>query len=334
MANNPQILFYKSNDTKSLQELLDQSWAFEEFTSLKGVKEAFDQNPESLLITKVSGCRGLGKWLHKYDRVPVFLIYEESDILQSDNIVDYLKLPMTSDELKLRLTRGYQRYVEYLRMVDYSNKVKRESSIQSQMNDRLLKVSVELKQAKEEIEQLSLTDSLTGVRNRRFFDFQLERDILQSARYKTKLSMFILDIDNFKHVNDTFGHQVGDEILIRLSKIIMSSLRDTDWAARYGGEEFCVVLPMTDMKGAIRSADRIRKRIEKELSHLESEVFTASIGVANFDPLSMDQAKFVYYADESLYHSKKNGKNKVSYFSLTKKEYCESSSGKSQPSYR
>ncbi|MBF0196860.1 MAG: GGDEF domain-containing protein [Planctomycetes bacterium] len=332
MSKKTTILFYKCPQEAVFREQLGEEWSFENAESLVEVREIIRGEPDSVLLFGSEEMSHVANWLRANRNVVAFSSFGEKGCAPCAEVADGLCSSMTPFELESRIYHGKERYLDHIGLVEYSQKMIRDRNIQAQMNDRLLKVSVELKFAKEKIEELSMTDQLTKVKNRRFFDFQLERDVLQSLRYETGLTLYILDIDNFKHINDVHGHQEGDRVLEDLADIIRSSLRDTDWAARYGGEEFFVILPMTDLPGGRISADRLRAHIESELTCGEKPV-TISIGVATFSSyMKMDD--LIRHADLALLESKKTGKNKVTYYDPIKKEYCESSSGEAQQSYR
>lgn len=162
----------------------------------------------------------------------------------------------------------------------------------------------------------SITDSLTGLKNRRFFDQRLCEDIAYSKRYRMPLSLLMLDVDHFKIVNDTYGHQVGDEVLKNLSKVILEMVRESDVVARYGGEEIAIITPNTDKEEAILLAERLRGIIQKSaLASIDAtqEVIqiTISIGVSTLDILTMDKAILVEEADKALYEAKKLGRNRI-----------------------
>ena len=324
MTQNPlHLVFYRCANQRDIVSQLAAGWTHEEVTHLRGIASV--HGPEELPVAVISSFEDPVYWEHwmeKHSDIPVFQVLESGGSLPVRGMADFLTLGVIGEDLSMRLWFGAQRMQNMHQMALTQQKMKRDRMIQMELNDRLLKVSVELKEAKERIEELSMTDALTQVKNRRFFDFQLERDLMQAARYKTALSLFIMDIDNFKTINDTYGHQVGDEVLIRLCEIIRNCLRDTDWAARYGGEEFVVTLPMTGEEGALKTAERLRERVENELSHIEDRNFTVSVGVATFFGHTT-KAELVRKADEGLYKAKKTGKNKVIYFNEHKKEYCE-----------
>lgn len=171
--------------------------------------------------------------------------------------------------------------------------------------------------------QMANKDGLTGIWNQRYFKDQLQKEIDKSKRYKTKLSLIMMDVDHFKKFNDTYGHQTGDIVLKNVAKAINESVRTTDIAARYGGEEFTIILTMTDEVGAILFAERLRKKIEalqmKDINNNPVSVVTTSVGVCFYE--DGDMKDFIERADTALYACKDNGRNCVtSYSQLQLKE--------------
>ncbi len=170
--------------------------------------------------------------------------------------------------------------------------------------------SIEMRAEKEElIKKLEFqvsTDSLTGTTNRRKAFKILNQEIKRANRYKNTLSLIYMDIDNFKYINDTYGHKVGDNVLISMSKIIQGMIRTSDTFARWGGEEFIIVLPNTTLSGAITIAEKFRKELE------ESSRYTASFGVTEYIK-EEDLDTFVMRADKNMYKAKRSGKNRVVY---------------------
>jgi diguanylate cyclase (GGDEF)-like protein len=159
------------------------------------------------------------------------------------------------------------------------------------------------------------TDNLTGLFNRNYFNTSLRRETLRAQRYGLTFSLVMLDIDDFKSVNDRHGHVVGDEALSACSHVIRRSVREIDVACRYGGEEFALILPETSRSGAFIVSDRIRTDVELLFSH---ELFrdrqldlSISGGVAIFPIDSSSEDGLVTMADQALYRSKKEGKNKI-----------------------
>jgi len=166
------------------------------------------------------------------------------------------------------------------------------------------------------INRLSITDQLTGIPNRRSFDNQIEREWLRSAREKLPLSMMMLDVDNFKKYNDTFGHQQGDVALQIVADTMAKTLRRAaDFAARWGGEEFAVLLPNTATAGAMKIAEQIRQNVEqKPIPLLSGEITktTVSIGLHTMVPSQVClQCELISLVDKALYAAKSTGRNTV-----------------------
>ncbi len=226
----------------------------------------------------------------------VFIIFLTSKNAKEDIVTgleagadDYLSKPFNPDELKARIKTGI----------------------------RILKLERSLIKAKEEIRMLSFTDPLTGCFNRGYADNGLRKEVKRALRYKSPLSVVMFDIDRFKSINDSYGHQGGDSVLVEVVNRVRRSIRnDVDWLCRYGGDEFVLVLPETDIAGAKKLSERIRTKISQEkitFENFEIDV-TASFGVADLDPRTEHDATFeilVSQADRLLYQAKKNGKNRI-----------------------
>lgn len=165
--------------------------------------------------------------------------------------------------------------------------------------------------------ELATKDGLTKLYISRHFYILLENEIRRCARYKRDMSLLMLDIDDFKHVNDTYGHLIGDQILRELSRTITETVRKIDIPARYGGEEFVVILPETSKEDAVIIAERLRKNISKIVVQANETTTispTTSIGVSQFPNDGIDPKTLIKSADIALYHSKNHGKNVVSVF--------------------
>ncbi len=174
--------------------------------------------------------------------------------------------------------------------------------------------AIENTRLQEQTRDLAVTDKLTGLHNRRLFDDRIQEEIQRATRYTKPLSLLMIDIDNFKHINDTRGHAAGDVVLQSLGRLLPRLLREVDLSARYGGEEFAIILPETDFVGARLVGERIRRAIAGEHVTLPGGgefAFTASVGVACF-PVCGDKVEtLVEHADQALYTAKQEGKNRV-----------------------
>jgi diguanylate cyclase (GGDEF)-like protein len=177
-------------------------------------------------------------------------------------------------------------------------------------------VSVENVDLHETVQRQAVTDELTGLFNHRRFQEVMDAEVERARRYDAEMGLIMLDIDNFKRVNDTYGHMQGDEVLRAVARVLRQSAREIDEPARYGGEEMAVALPQTDLDGAYRFAERVRERIEAlELPLLDGDgvlKVTASFGAASLasSPQS-DKEGLVAAADAALYRAKRSGKNRT-----------------------
>jgi two-component system, cell cycle response regulator len=183
---------------------------------------------------------------------------------------------------------------------------------------RILELEKSLKDAVDEIHLLSITDPLTGIYNRGYINQRLPQEINRSIRYDRELSLVMCDIDHFKKVNDTYGHQTGDIVLKGFTKTLTGTIREqVDWAGRYGGEEFLIVLPETGLDGAMVLAERVRNAVETTLIKTSSATIriSASFGVTGFSPVTWNQAIspeiLLQEADRLLYQAKDDGRNCV-----------------------
>ena len=208
----------------------------------------------------------------------------------------------TEDELAL-LTRTFNQMADELRR-------KRTDIVQA--NERLRQQNDELQAANEVLGQLSITDGLTKLHNHRFFQDFLTREIKRSARSGEPLSVLLIDIDDFKRLNDQLGHAAGDELLVRLAEILNDNVRDSDLVARYGGEEFVILAPNTDQPGATLLAEKVRQGVDSASFIMDDTMrltkMTVSIGVNTYIGNRKD---FFQGADEALYRAKAEGKNCV-----------------------
>lgn len=166
----------------------------------------------------------------------------------------------------------------------------------------------------QKLRAMATTDALTGLMNRGYMAIQYQKEIDRARRYMRPLTVLMIDLDDFKKVNDTYGHHVGDEVLDQFAKLIVLKIRVHDSAARYGGEEFAVLLPETNAQGALVIAERLRKTIESSAFATKAATLhlTASIGLAEINLLVEESLEeLIRRADMALLEAKRRGKNMV-----------------------
>jgi two-component system, cell cycle response regulator len=222
---------------------------------------------------------------------------------------------LTSRDNRQDIVRGLQAGAD-----DYLTKPFNPAELVARINTgvRVLELERSLKKANDEIRTLSITDQLTGCYNRLYMAERMDPEIKRAKRYRHWLSVIMCDIDHFKQVNDTHGHQVGDVVLKGFADIIRKSIRDEiDWAVRYGGEEFIIILPETDLDGARIVAERLRTCVAETTFTAEDGPFsiTSSFGVTGlnektpWEKLTIDA--IIQLADSLLYTAKDAGRNQV-----------------------
>jgi diguanylate cyclase (GGDEF)-like protein len=177
-------------------------------------------------------------------------------------------------------------------------------------------IYLQLEDARRQFERLSETDSLTGLFNMRRFTITLETELHRSDRYQKMFSVLMLDSDNLKSINDTYGHLEGSRYIRQVGDILHYQMRKSDMSARYGGDEFVVLLTETDREGARQVAERIRSKVENTALEITGSTVrrTISIGIATFPSDATVGNDLIRCADNALYESKRRGKNKVCSF--------------------
>lgn len=258
------------------------------------------------------------------------------DAVNAANIHTYFEKPFHRDDLRtvvdalvrnaeLEVQRDLllQRLQEAVRILQASNRElqAKEVSLERTVDERtqqLIDANQKLRDTNRQLEHLAVRDSLTGLFNHRSLMEHLELETARSARYKRQFTLLFLDLDDFKQVNDRFGHRVGDAVLRRVSALLQQGpdgLRRSDFSARYGGEEFCVILPETSLAGGVTKAERIREAVEaldwsEDASGMDRRV-TVSIGVSAFPQHGNTPEQLLQIADSALYGAKRRGKNAV-----------------------
>ncbi len=192
---------------------------------------------------------------------------------------------------------------------------------------RIKRLQERLRDMQRKLEEQSITDALTGLKNRRFFDERLHEEFRRAQRYGDYLSLIMVDLDDFKQVNDRFGHPSGDAVLRETGSLIRASIRDPDICARYGGEEFAVILPKTHMSGALAVAERIWRELGAkdyvippsapisptvDAAATRTVRITASVGLAFYPSKDITSGELLLrFADQALYQAKRAGRNAI-----------------------
>jgi diguanylate cyclase (GGDEF)-like protein len=166
------------------------------------------------------------------------------------------------------------------------------------------------------LQEGAIRDNLTGLYTHRFFQERLADEILREGRYQTEFCLLLLDVDHFKRYNDTYGHAAGDQVLVRVAKMVQELVRPVDLVARYGGEEFIVIMPQSPLDQAREMAETIRQRIEAESFQFGNEEatqehVTVSIGISGFPTEATIASQLIRVADSRLYEAKQGGRNRV-----------------------
>ncbi|MEK5331836.1 sensor domain-containing diguanylate cyclase [Lysinibacillus sp. FSL W8-0992] len=235
-----------------------------------------------------------------------FLLNGRKYLVEETECIDCILVPMKKRidyELELRSAKK-QLEAAYLEKDQALAKLEQLHLEIGKKQDELLNINATLV-------ELSVTDKLTGLKNRRFFQEQLEEQLAIFHESAKPFSLLILDIDHFKKVNDTFGHQVGDEVLAQLAQILNAQARQGDVVARFGGEEFVIILPETDVTTSWTIAEQLRQAVEQ--AQWQTGSITISIGIATVTEEDTDLT-ILKKADKALYVSKENGRNRVSTF--------------------
>lgn len=231
-------------------------------------------------------------------------VFEQDDLKRIDCILIQMKKRIDY-ELELRLTKRQmeEAYVEKNKALEKLEEI----------YNQIEKKQVELMEINLDLVKISNTDKLTGIGNRRYFQEKLEEQIELYQKEEKIFSLLIIDIDYFKKVNDTYGHQIGDIVLEKLAHILKNKIRLEDIVARFGGEEFTIILPNTDEEEAMLIAERLNLAVEaSEWQQISS--LTVSIGVATFTD-NDTELSIVKNADKALYYSKEKGRNRSTHFS-------------------
>ncbi len=185
----------------------------------------------------------------------------------------------------------------------------------AEANTELAEANTKLAESNRKLERLTRIDDLTGLYNRRYLMESLNHTLRTACRYKLPICLLMLDLDHFKRINDTYGHLIGDRVLVTVGRLLKENLRNgSDMAGRFGGEEFCVVLPHTGLDGAMAAAEKLRLTIAKAaILNNEGKTFTVtcSIGLVEGLPSKISGTELLRRADKALYHAKECGRNQI-----------------------
>lgn len=287
---------------------------FEVVTAASGPEALAKLENIDLVLTDMSmpdvdGLELLREIRRRLPTVPVAIMTAYASVdsalrAMQEGAYDYLLKPCHVDEIILKVKMG-------LRLGRYEHELQAANRQLEEANRRLAEANARL-------EEQAMTDSLTGLSNRRRFMQRLREEVAKSRRYHHRLSLLMIDVDHFKQVNDDFGHPLGDRVLRGIAEHLVYRARETDLPARIGGEELAVLLPATHIRGAIELADDLRRRIA---AHDFPDVgrVTVSIGVATYDPFDesaecdLHGERLLANADQALYRAKSLGRNRVSH---------------------
>ena len=321
------VVEHDTNPTSAMRGALSK-WAeinratIEWVSSVSGALERLLSSDFDLVLTDYylpdkTGVDLLDAIKVKNYKFPVLLMTAPGDELLAVNALksgfaDY----MVKSESSLReLPHIIEGTFERFRIMEHEKK------LQAELADK----DVQLRNMNQKLSELLIRDELTGLYTHRFFQEKMAEEFARATRYHYPLSCLIIDIDQFKVINDSKGHPIGDEILHALGQFFTSHLRQVDTVARFGGEEFSILLPHLGYEGAYLLADRLRKKILAESFSVSSGVslqISVSIGISSYpeDPIDRKET-MLFYADKALYRAKSNGRNRIFLYQEVSKDY-------------
>ncbi len=246
-------------------------------------------------------------------------IYQSKDVMFSLNYI-FPDLPKEKAELMIKKT-GMASYIlvplknngkHFASLIVYSS---REEAQEAELNflklfAKQIELAITIADLFQTVKEQAVTDGLTGLKNRRYFEEEAQKEVLRAQRQDQKFTLIGLDLDHLKQINDKYGHSLGDIAIKTVADVLKRNARSIDIAARMGGEEFNLLLPGVDHNGGLVAAERIRKAIEAATIDILGHV-TASIGVATFGEHSDNLNELMELTDQAMYTSKKNGRNRV-----------------------
>jgi two-component system cell cycle response regulator len=309
MAAKAKILLIEDSPTQSrhIKQILEKSGyqVVIAENGVTGLRMITAENPDVIILDVVlpdiSG-HEVCRWIKVRDEtkgIPVIMLTVKGKLSEKVSGLhigadDYLPKPFKESELNARIYAS-------LRTREFQEELKKKN----EQLEKLLK----------KVEIMAITDAGTGLFNRRRFEGVLRRDFVRSVRYNEPLTLIMIDVDHFKSINDNFGHQVGDQVLADVAKIIQKQFREADMVARYGGEEFVVVMPKCPVQDAAIPAGRLLKEISgHSFDGIKGKKrkITVSIGIAGLPDPDLDtEEKLIRCADTALYDAKESGRNRI-----------------------
>ena len=232
--------------------------------------------------------------------------------LQNFGFQDKFDLEEISNQLDHQIQQIFPHFELTVNFDQNSKILDKARAEQSKLSIEMIENMMKQKQEIESLKQMVVRDSMTQLYNHQYFREQLQKEILRAQRYSLPLSLIFADIDNFKAINDTFGHPVGDVVIKAVADSLQSALRDSDHVARYGGEEFAIILTETETEGAMEAGERLRNTVcSLNIQSSDKRIFTTmSFGITSLDlGKNSDMDELIRTADAALYQAKENGRN-------------------------
>jgi len=299
-VNKERILIVNSDKSvcQMLADLLYQEYEVLVALTFKNALQLYKDESISTVITELDteetkGIEVVTKFRSEKSDIPIIVVTTHNSVLLAVEAMkagayDYVTQPFNTDELKFIITHALER-----------------NKLQKEVNEKKI------------YQEMAITDSLTNIYNRRYFDELLLREEARAKRYPQKFSLLMIDLDDFKRINDIYGHPAGDNLLRDVAQVLLRHIRTTDFIARYGGDEFVVIAPHSSKNDASVFAARIMDIFLKEEFTVGDSTkikITISIGVANFNEDAQNKEDLLKKADEALYQAKRLGKNRICLF--------------------